>query len=231
MNQGWIKLYRSLLENGWLKNHELLPLWVYLLLRASHKAHSVNLKVKRGEGFANCKIYLKAGQVITGRKAIAKDLGLSETTVRTLLKQLEKAGSISIDATKSFSTISIANWEEYQHAENSVTINEPSTDQHLTTYNNVNNEKNKTNNTPSSNTDDLSSFVSILKRNLDEFGYSFTEEDLKKRLKKSWEQGWEGLLVAAFDIVLSVLEEGKKLDDPISYGLGILKNKLSENST
>jgi len=231
MNQGWIMLHRSLLDNGMLKNHKLFPMWVYLLLRAAHKAHPVNLKVRRGDGTANCKIYLKAGQVITGRKAIAKELGLKEGIVRTLLKQLTKAGSITIEATKNYSIVSITNWEKYQRTEKSVTINEPSTDQHLTTYNNGNNEKNETNNTPSSNTDDFSSFVSILKRNLEEFGFSFTEEGLKKRLKKSWEEDGEPLLMAAFQVVISVLEEDKKLDDPIAYGLGVLRNKISENST
>lgn len=104
--KGWVKLHRSILAKGWLKNHNLLVFWIYCILKATHKP--ITLMV----GFQQ--VHLQAGQFIFGRKKAAKKTGLSERTIRTCLKFLEKNGSVTIKPTNKYSIITIVNWRKYQ---------------------------------------------------------------------------------------------------------------------
>ena len=58
--------------------------------------------------------HIKPGQVVCGRKQLAKDLGLSESTIRTALKHLKSTNEITIKSTNKFSIITIENWGKYQ---------------------------------------------------------------------------------------------------------------------
>ncbi len=59
------------------------------------------------------KIPIKRGDVITGRKALARRTNLSEQSVRTALLKLTKKGVISKTSTNRFSIITIKNYDEY----------------------------------------------------------------------------------------------------------------------
>jgi len=72
--RGWIKLYRDLIHWRWYKNKNVKIMFIHLLLRANHKNGS----------FENIK--LTKGQLITGRKQLSEETGLSEREVRTALK-------------------------------------------------------------------------------------------------------------------------------------------------
>lgn len=106
MREGYIKLWRKSLDNGWLKNHDLWVFWSYCLLRANHT--SVIVKI----GFQE--IPLQAGQFIFGRVQAAKDLAMSEWKIRNCLDFLKKAGNLTIKTTNKFSIITIVNWDTYQ---------------------------------------------------------------------------------------------------------------------
>jgi hypothetical protein len=106
MNQGWIKLHRKSLKKGWLRNHVLWALWTYLLLKASHREHTVII--------GNQEIHLKPGQLVFGRRKAAKDLGIGEQQTRTRLGFLKTAGNLTIKTTNKFSIITIVNWDTYQ---------------------------------------------------------------------------------------------------------------------
>jgi len=86
--EGWIKLYRSLLDDGWLKNHVLFTFWGYCLLKASHKEHKQLVGFKR--------VALLPGQFVFGRKKAAEDLNTTESKIRTAVKALTKRQSITI---------------------------------------------------------------------------------------------------------------------------------------
>ena len=60
---------------------------------------------------------ISKGSVVTGRKALAKDLELSETQIRTALKKLETTQEITIKTTNKFSIVSICKYKEYQSEE------------------------------------------------------------------------------------------------------------------
>jgi hypothetical protein len=110
--EGWIKLHRSLLDNGWLKNPELYTFWNYCLLRASHKEH------KQMVGFKQ--VTLLPGQFVFGRKKAAEVLNTTESKIRTNIKNLTKLKSITIESTNAFSIITVTNWHRYQSSDNEV---------------------------------------------------------------------------------------------------------------
>lgn len=139
----WIKLYRSVLLNGWLKNHKLWAFWCYCLLKAAYE------KKKTILGFQE--IELEPGQFIFGRKKAAEDTGLTERSIRTCLKLLEKSGNVTIKTTNKFSIITVVNWGLYQdnksgndqQNDQQVTSRRPASDQQVTTNKNNKNVKNE----------------------------------------------------------------------------------------
>ncbi|MCX5852963.1 MAG: conserved phage C-terminal domain-containing protein [Deltaproteobacteria bacterium] len=82
-------------------------------------------------------IILHPGQFIFGRKAAAKELGLSEQEIRTSVELLKKADNLTIKSTNKFSVISIVNWTIYQgNGGGEQPSNQPTTNQQVTTNKN-----------------------------------------------------------------------------------------------
>lgn len=125
---GYIKLHRKLLKWEWYSDPNTFRVFMHLLLTASYEENSF-----RGHE-------LKAGQVVCGRKQLAKDLGLSERSVRTALEHLKSTNEITIKTTNRFSIITIEKWAMYQsdtddtdqqtdqQADTQATNNRPATD-------------------------------------------------------------------------------------------------------
>lgn len=145
--QGFISLHRKLMENPLWCDSNYLKLWIYCLFKASHKEHEILV--------GNQLIKLQRGQFVTGRKSLAEDLNkgvkpdqqLSEKSWGRYLKNLEKWQMLSIKVTNKFSVVTIDKYDFYQGVWNQVdhqtdqqlTNKCPTTDQQLTTNNNVNN--------------------------------------------------------------------------------------------
>ena len=122
---GYICLYRSLLSWEWHDNPSTGWLFVNLLLLA-------NIAPANWQG-----ITLERGQVVTGRKALAAQTGLSERQVRTALDHLEKTGELTIKTTSKYSLITIVNYGKFQDFSefptSKATNDRPTTDQQSTT--------------------------------------------------------------------------------------------------
>ena len=99
---GDIKLFRKLIRWGWYQDNVVKGLFIHCLLCASYK------------DFEWMGQRLKAGQFITGRKKLAKDLGFSEQQIRTAIKKLESTGEITSKTTNKFTLISIVKYDKYQ---------------------------------------------------------------------------------------------------------------------
>ncbi len=100
---GWIKLHRKILDNGiFTGDSDLLKIFVWCLLKASHKNHQV--------GMHN----VETGQFITGRISASEQLNIKPSTVRNKLNQLQEKGYIELNATNKFTFITIKNWSTYQ---------------------------------------------------------------------------------------------------------------------
>lgn len=138
---GWIKLYRRMTEWEWYQDIPVKVLFLHLLLKANHKdSRYRGLEVPRGS-------------VVTGRKALSIQTGLSIQQVRTAISKLEKTNEISTKSTNKFTIVTICNYDTYQSDEivsnhqstnsqpsnnHQVTNNQP----HLKNDNNIKNEKN-----------------------------------------------------------------------------------------
>jgi len=106
MNEGYIKLYRNLLDNPIVSKPDYLAVWIYLLLSASYRETSfiLNNKIQT----------LKAGQLITGRKKISKATGVNELKVYRILNCFENEHQIEQQKNNRFTLITILNWDKFQ---------------------------------------------------------------------------------------------------------------------
>lgn len=135
MSLGWIKLHRKLVDNPIFKNDKLFRVFMYCLLKASHKEHD--------QLVGDSVVALKSGQLATGRKAISNATGLSEQNIKTAFSKLKALGILTIKPTNKYSIITIANWDLHQQDNQQVTNKQPASNQHVTTNNNVKNDKNE----------------------------------------------------------------------------------------
>jgi hypothetical protein len=110
---GWVKLHHKLLESMVFKSDGMLKIWIWCLLKASHKERWVLIKTGRG----NTEVKLSPGQFIFGRKTAAKELGENENTTYKRIKKLKKSQNVTIESNTKYSIVTICNWETYQSEE------------------------------------------------------------------------------------------------------------------
>ena len=103
--KGFIKLHRRIIDWWWYKDNNVKCVFLHLLLNASFKDFEW-----QGEKFS-------AGQLITTRKKLADELGLSENIIRSSLERLLKTGEIHLKTTRKFTVINIVKWRVYQGLE------------------------------------------------------------------------------------------------------------------
>ena len=127
---GFVKIHRQMVEWGWYDDPNTKALFLHLLLTATYKDAEYR-------GYK-----LKPGDVVVGRKSLAKALGMSEQQVRTAMAHLEQTGEITRKSTNRFTVVSIANWASYQLVEEKVTNNQPTSNQQITTSKEYKNKRN-----------------------------------------------------------------------------------------
>jgi len=111
--RGWIKLYRQLEESSFFKDSEAVHLWITLLLKAARKKEKVFIN--------NQIIELLPGQILTGRKKLAKETGINDSKIFRLLKMFEKSEQQIEQQTNSrYSIITIKNWTSYQQSKQQI---------------------------------------------------------------------------------------------------------------
>ena len=121
---GWLKLYRSILDSAVFQDAEVLKVWIWLLCNVAFEQHDTICYGKV--------IHLKPGQIATGRKKIAQCTDLNETKVYRALIVLKSLGNIEIKATNKYSIITVVNWEKYQDENGKRTANEQQTNNKTT---------------------------------------------------------------------------------------------------
>lgn len=139
--EGWISLHRKLLESTVFQNADLLKVWVWCLLKATHRDYEVLVGLQM--------VKLHAGQFITGRNKGAEELKLKPSTFRDYLKVLARMGMISLSPDNKKTVVTVENWGKYQAEEGRsrqlVDINLPAIQPQNDTNNNSNNKKNNNN--------------------------------------------------------------------------------------
>ena len=207
-DNGWIKLYRELIDKPiWINSTpEQNRILITLLCMANHKPGTW---IWKGEQKS-----VNAGQFITSVQSIidkCKCKNITRQKVRTALKNFEKYGFLTTETDNQSTLITIVNWQYYQEkkAENNQQINQqltneqPTANQQLTTnknkeYKNVKNDKNN-----------------IYAQNSDELFSQFWEAYPKKRGKSNAYRSWGKLKISneLFNLIMQKLELFKKSDD------------------
>lgn len=108
LQNGFIALHRSLLSWGWHADPATGWLFVNLLLMA-------NWTDSDWQGMT-----IKRGQLVTGRKALAAQTGLSERQIRTALDHLKSTTELTIKSTNKFSLITIVNYRKFQDVQSDI---------------------------------------------------------------------------------------------------------------
>jgi len=136
--QGWIKIHRKLIDWEWFQNSQMLHLFIHLLLKANHAD-------RKWQG-----ITVKRGQLVTGRKKLSAETGISEPIIRKCLSNLKKSGEIDKKSTNKYTIITICNYDNYQNVisetnhqmNHQIANKKPSEHHQKATNKNVNNNKN-----------------------------------------------------------------------------------------
>jgi hypothetical protein len=169
---GWVCLHRKFLEKGYFSKSQYVHLWVYLLLIANHKDKEFmwNGEIK----------LIKSGQILTGRKSLSIETGISETTIERILNLFEKEQQIGQQKTTKYRLITILNWKEYQQTDNKRTTNGQQTD----TNNNDNNDNNIGEEKPTLKKEESLSYLENLSSEEISFfveKYNCTKEQVEKK--------------------------------------------------
>ena len=101
-NDSWVKLYRSILDWEWYTDINTKTLFIHLLLVCNFKDKTWrNIKINRG-------------QLITGRKVLSSQTGLSEQQIRTALEKLIITKEVTKVKTNGYTLLTLINYDKYQ---------------------------------------------------------------------------------------------------------------------
>lgn len=100
--EGWICLYKKLINWEWYQDGNTCRLFIHLLLLANYED-----KTWQGQ-------LIKRGQLITSSEHLAKDLNLSRQQVRTAINKLKSTSEITTKSTNKYTLITIEKYEDYQ---------------------------------------------------------------------------------------------------------------------
>jgi hypothetical protein len=104
---GWVKVYRSILEDdAFQQDLELCGLWIHILLMANYQSSKID--------WGNQIRILEAGQVLLTYRELAEKYSIAKTNLLRKLKYLEKWDRIRIESGTHGTVITICNWKEYQ---------------------------------------------------------------------------------------------------------------------
>ena len=136
---GYIKIFRQLLNWEWYTDGNVLRVFLHLLLNA-------NFKPSRFRGLT-----LPVGALVVSIDSLSASLGLSSQQIRTALKKLESTGEINKQITNKFTIITICKWECYQAETNTeqqtnnkqITSHQQTNNKQITTEEECNNVRKK----------------------------------------------------------------------------------------
>jgi hypothetical protein len=120
LENGYIKLYRSLLSWEWYDSTETVRLFIHLLLTANYEA-----KQWRG-------ITIERGQRVCSIATLSKETNLSPRTVRTCIERLISTSELTKLSTPQYTVLSIKNYDVYQSETNETTNDRQTTDKRPT---------------------------------------------------------------------------------------------------
>ena len=110
--KGWIKLHRELLSHWVFNDADILKLWIYILLSAAVSERRI---------FYGGKVtVLSPGQLIFGRKALSKELHITENRIRRMIQNLIDDEMIHVKSMAKYSLLTITNWRKWAESVNNI---------------------------------------------------------------------------------------------------------------
>ena len=122
IENGYIRLHRTITGWRWYKDGNVLRLWLHLLLNANHEQREFHDSI------------IGRGEQVTSLKALSESTGLSIQEVRTALGKLKRTGEILVNSNRHFTIVSILNYDKFQSdsADKQQTVNTQSTNKQQT---------------------------------------------------------------------------------------------------
>lgn len=110
--RGYVRLYRALLDSPIFnyKKEGLLKLFLYCILKATHKAQ----RVKASNGSGEVEVLLEPGQLFFGGPSAGSKIRINVSTLRRRLMKLKALGVVNIRTTSAGSIVTVCNWTTYQ---------------------------------------------------------------------------------------------------------------------
>lgn len=108
-NQGFIKIFRKIIDWEWFKKPNTRLVFEYFLYKANYED-----KMWRG-------IEIKRGQLITSLQKISEENGITMRQTRTALNDLQTTNNIAIKTTNKYTLVTIINYDFYQSKEEKTT--------------------------------------------------------------------------------------------------------------
>ena len=102
IENGYIKLYRSILDWEWYDDMPTKTLFLHLLL-------TVSIRSNQWHG-----IDVERGSRISSYDVLARETKLSVRQIRTAIKKLEKTGEVARCKYPKFTVFTVVNYDEYQ---------------------------------------------------------------------------------------------------------------------
>lgn len=116
--EGYVKIFRSILDWEWAGVPEMLSLWLRMLLKAEPKD-------RRWKG-----VVIRRGQFVTTVRDLAEESGLSLQKTRTILERLKATQEITQSPTQRYTIVTICNYDRYNSVEDSEQHNQQHKEQH-----------------------------------------------------------------------------------------------------
>ncbi len=151
MQQGWIKLYRSMVDNEFWQEERTFSrgeAWIDLLLMVNHEERKVLV--------GNKTVVVKPGERLTSIAQLSERWGWSRCKTKMFLDLLQEENMITYQSTTKYTLVTIVKWDFYQndtdshrhHFDNKTTTNQHQIDTNKNEKNEKNDENEKKNNTP-----------------------------------------------------------------------------------
>ncbi len=224
LENGYIRLHRSLTGWRWYREPKTLALWLYILLNTNYEPHDMGDRT------------IERGQMATSLASLSKHTGLSVQEVRTAVGKLKKTGEIVVWSNRHMTIITVPNYDKYQSVDeigkqidnrpstnHQQTGNKQSTDRQQSTNNNGKKiKKQKSKNIPPLPPYDEFGFSDALKSSLDDWfsyksqrGDSYTPIGLRKLLsvvKRECGRLGEQTVIGRIDQAIASGWQGMNLD-------------------
>lgn len=106
MDDGWIKIHKSIWRNPWMYRPNVLTVWVYILCHVEWRPTDVVFEGQR--------ITLQPGQGIFKLREMARELRIPRSSLFRVIDVLKSEKQIETQTSPRNTLITVVNWKKYQ---------------------------------------------------------------------------------------------------------------------